>query len=100
MAGVSKPAPKPLTASHAAALDDDDDMPYDIQPLRRTSTSTSPQAVPSSAVPATLFVGLGIGAACSVLLAVVIMLVLQQPSEKPTRLAERQTTAAPADSDR
>ena len=70
------PAPKPSTASHAAVLDDDDDMPYDIQPLRRTSTRSSTSAAQTSSVPATLFVGLGIGAACSVLLAVVILLVL------------------------
>lgn len=98
MVGIATPAPKPSTASHAAVLDDDDDMPYDIQPLRRTSTRSSTSAAQTSSVPATLFVGLGIGAACSVLLAVVILLVLGDSGQKPTRLAERQTTAAAADS--
>jgi hypothetical protein len=98
LVGVRATAAKARTASHQAVLDDDDDMPYDIQPLRRSSTRPSTSAAPTSSVPATLFVGLGIGAACSVFLTVVILLALGDSSAKPTRLAERQPTATSADS--
>ena len=48
---LSTPAPKRPTASHAAVLDDDDDMPYDIQPLRRAAARSSSQASPSTQSP-------------------------------------------------
>jgi hypothetical protein len=86
-----------LAGLHATMSEDDDDQPYDVRPLRRASTHQA-RAATSEATPTTLFLGLGIGAVVSVVLAVVAMLILQKPDGKPDRVADSQSTVAPADS--
>jgi hypothetical protein len=85
-----------LTGLHAAMTEDDDDQPYDVRPLRRASTHQA-RAATSQATPTTLFVGLGIGAALSVVLAVVALLMLQKPDAKPDRVVDAHATVTPAD---
>jgi S1-C subfamily serine protease len=79
---AAKSEAKPSAASLAAMLNEDQDT-YDVRPLRRASGRQSPQSVPSSSMSPTAYAGIGVGAVCALLLAVVIILLLSKPNDRP-----------------
>ncbi len=76
-----------------AAMLEDDDRPYDVQPLRRGSTRQSQQAAASTSTSPMIYAGLGIGGVCGLVLAGVFMLMLSAAPDKPHRESEREAFA-------
>jgi S1-C subfamily serine protease len=82
-----------LPAALDMAVREEDHGTYEVRSLRRASTDPSLQPAPSSSTSIPVYVGLGIGAMCGLVLTGVCILMLSGP-DKPKREAEPEALAS------
>jgi S1-C subfamily serine protease len=93
MVSLSKAERTTAPRLHGEALDLDP-ATYDVRSLRRASTDRSPETVSAGSTSTTVYVGLGIGAVCGLLLTGAFVIMLSGRGE-PKREAEREAFAPP-----
>jgi S1-C subfamily serine protease len=93
---VPKPEAKSSPGLLAAMLEDDGGAAV-VRPLPIASTRRSSQPEPSSSTSPAVYAAIGIAGVCALLLAVVAILLVIQPSQKPNRFEEKLAIDPPSD---
>jgi len=93
-------APKTVAKPSAgllAAIPEEDHGAYTVQPLRRRSTHQAPHPARSSSAPPPVYVGLGIGAVCGLVVTGVTIVMLSKGPDKLQREVEPAALVKPVD---